>query len=235
MCTVSYVPTKFGFIITDSRDEYYARKAMLPDYYDELDARLYYPRDTVAGGTWMGASNKNHLICLMNGAFERHDRKESYRKSRGVVVKELLASDDLLEAMRSYDLTDIEPFFAIAISWNLGIQVHEFIWDGQRKTANQHDSQRAGIWSAAMTYDNDQRQEREDMLQDLFHEHSEITSDVMWDFHHRKGTPDYEEIVIDRGVLKTTSVTQFCYHEGKESFRFHDLLEDTNTQTELAW
>lgn len=235
MCTISYVPTRTGFIVTDSRDEYYAREAYSPKYYDEYGVKLYYPKDSVAGGTWMGASNKNHLICLMNGAFEKHERKESYRKSRGVVVKELLASDDMIKTIEEYSLVDIEPFFALVFSWNFGIAIHELIWDGTRKTVNKHQTSRPKIWSASMTYDMDQRQEREDMLQDLIHENAEMTPEILWDFHHQKGDADDEEIVIDRGILKTTSITQFSYLEGKEMFRYHALLTDEVSEKELYW
>lgn len=235
MCTISYIPLKQGFVVTDSRDEYFERKAIHPAFYDEYQSRLFYPRDSVAGGTWIGVSNHHHLICLMNGAFEKHIRKENYRKSRGIVVKELLAEEDLLQAVNRYDLTDIEPFFALLFSWDFGISVHEFIWDGKQKTANEHATNKAKIWSASMTYDADQRQEREDRLQDLLNENSVITSDLLWDFHHSKGTPESEEIVIDRGLLKTTSVTQFSYIEGKEWFRFHNLLTDEQQENQLIW
>lgn len=235
MCTISYVPLKNGFVITDSRDEYFKREAIAPQLYKEFNAQLFYPKDLQAGGTWMGVSNKSNLICLMNGAFAPHERKEIYRKSRGIVVKELIATDNLLQAINDYDLSDIEQFFALIFSWDLGIAVHELIWDGKRKVVQEHQASRAKIWSASMTYDPDQRQEREDMLQDLIHQNKEINAELLWNFHHRKGTTDSEEIIIDRGILKSTSVSQFRYIAGKESFHFHNLMTNELQENLIQW
>ena len=46
----------------------------------------------MAGGTWIGLSDKKRLVCLLNGGYEIHEREASYRVSRGVIVKEVLKS-----------------------------------------------------------------------------------------------------------------------------------------------
>jgi hypothetical protein len=50
-------------------------------------------------------------MALMNGAFSRHERKPFYRKSRGLVVKEILSSKELDQYLIKYDFTGIEPFY----------------------------------------------------------------------------------------------------------------------------
>ena len=74
MCTVTYIP--FGnaeFILTSSRDIPFARKkAEPPKKTVEDGVALHYPRDGKAGGTWIGFSDKNRLICLLNGGFDYH-------------------------------------------------------------------------------------------------------------------------------------------------------------------
>src|SRR5699024_7842498 len=111
MCTLSYIPNtrnKGEFIVTDNRDESVERPAHFPQVYQELNTELLYPKDKTAGGTWIGISRKKQMMALMNGAFKQHKRKKSYKKSRGLVVQELLASDDIKKAFEEYDLEGIE-------------------------------------------------------------------------------------------------------------------------------
>ena len=97
MCTVTYIPLgNSDFILTSSRDIPFARKkAAHPKKTTEDGVELYYPKDGKAGGTWIGTSAKNRLICLLNGGFKYHTSREKYTKSRGLIVKELLKADDI--------------------------------------------------------------------------------------------------------------------------------------------
>ena len=92
MCTVTFLPLpNQGFVLTSNRDVGYQReKALDPSTYEEEEVSLFYPKDGKAGGTWIGTSRNNRLICLLNGGFENHKRASSYPKSRGLIVKELL-------------------------------------------------------------------------------------------------------------------------------------------------
>ena len=82
-------------MLISNRDEAVSRKTIPPKLYEENEVSLVYPKDEVAGGTWIGSSSKNRLLCLLNGAFVKHDRKSSYKKSRGIIVKELLGVSDV--------------------------------------------------------------------------------------------------------------------------------------------
>jgi uncharacterized protein with NRDE domain len=96
MCTVTFLPlSDNGFVLTSNRDVGYQReKASDPKTYIEDDVSLHYPKDGKGGGTWIGTSRDNRLICLLNGGFENHIQQESYAKSRGLIVKELLVAID---------------------------------------------------------------------------------------------------------------------------------------------
>ena len=78
MCTVTYLPLKGNdFILTSSRDVPFSReKALHPQEFIEEGIKLWYPKDGKAGGSWIGLSSKNRLICLLNGAFEYHTSKK---------------------------------------------------------------------------------------------------------------------------------------------------------------
>ncbi|MBW7867855.1 MAG: NRDE family protein [Brumimicrobium sp.] len=229
MCTVTYFPLKgeSSFIVTHNRDEASFRKALAPQLYEELGAQLYYAKDTVAGGTWMGVSSNKQLVCLMNGAFSQHKRKVVYRLSRGIVVKELLASDDILSAAENYNLGGIEQFYALLFTWKHKVEIYELVWDGEHRFLTKVDETIPHIWSSAMLYPPQQRIEREKMLAEFMNQYGKqaIQSEFILQFHQQKEHKNGEGIVIDRGFLKTTSISQFHYTPKKQSYFYHDLSQ----------
>jgi uncharacterized protein with NRDE domain len=111
MCTVTYLPLgNNNFILTSNRDETPLRKTIPLETYEENGVELTYPKDALAGGTWIGASNKNRLVCLLNGGFTNHIRNHYYKMSRGVIVKNILSADNGVAYVDNFDFTDIEPF-----------------------------------------------------------------------------------------------------------------------------
>lgn len=241
MCTISYLPNpeKNGeFTVVNNRDESVNRPAELPRLYKEYNTVLYYPKDKRGGGTWIGLSRKKRLMSLMNGAFFRHKRQPSYRKSRGVVVKELLAADNMIEEVKNYDFTGIEPFFGIVFSWEKEMAVFELIWDGREIQLHFKDIHQPKIWSAAMTYSPKQHAMREKKFKHFLTQNksaSDLTN-RLWDFHHDKGDRKQEGVLINRGELQTTSVSQF-WHNSKipDTFRFEDLILGEEQQESLKW
>jgi uncharacterized protein with NRDE domain len=83
MCTVTYIPQSQGFIITSSRDEKLQRLTLQPAIYEHFVSEIVYPKDKMAGGTWIAVNMQNHIGCLINGAFENHQKQDHYQKSRG--------------------------------------------------------------------------------------------------------------------------------------------------------
>ncbi|UJH91072.1 NRDE family protein [Antarcticibacterium sp. 1MA-6-2] len=67
MCTVTLLPnneTTKGFILTSNRDEAAERKAVPPEIYEVNGVNILFPKDKVAGGTWIGVGENCRLICL---------------------------------------------------------------------------------------------------------------------------------------------------------------------------
>ena len=135
MCTVTYIPLgNSDFVLTSSRDIPFARKkAEHPKKTTEDGVELYYPKDGKAGGTWIGTSSKNRLICLLNGGFEYHTSRTKYAKSRGLIVKELLKADDLHKGFERIDLENVEQFTLTIVDWHKELELIEFVWDGTKK------------------------------------------------------------------------------------------------------
>ena len=110
MCTVTIIPkNNTDFILTSNRDEAPDRIALAPEFYVVNDTKLLFPKDELSGGTWIGISEKNRVICVLNGGFEFHERKANYRMSRGVVAKDFLISEKITETIESYNFEDVEP------------------------------------------------------------------------------------------------------------------------------
>src|SRR5690554_6426024 len=116
MCTLTFFPKSDGnFILTSNRDESPGRKTFPPKIYRENNVALLYPRDVVAGGTWIGASQRKRVVSLMNGGFVVHKRQAYYARRLGLIVKDLLTAEDLASYVETYDFSEVEPFTAIAV------------------------------------------------------------------------------------------------------------------------
>src|SRR5437763_13365204 len=131
MCTVTFIPSAGKIYITSNRDEKLLRKQALPPrFYFHNDVQLIYPRDEDAGGTWIAVNNNGNVAVLLNGAFIKHASKPPYRKSRGLILLDIVKSNTALKYFFSTDLTNIEPFTIVLFEKN---NLHECSWDGNKK------------------------------------------------------------------------------------------------------
>ena len=95
MCTVSFVRANDSIIITSNRHENIRRQnAVKPALYESSDKRIIFPKDPRAGGTWFAATDTGVVCVLLNGAFEKHIPVPPYRKSRGLVLLEIIENED---------------------------------------------------------------------------------------------------------------------------------------------
>ncbi|KAA1245547.1 NRDE family protein [Aquimarina sp. RZ0] len=230
MCTVTLIPTQENnFILTSNRDEAINRKTLLPEFYQVNNTRMLFPKDAVAGGTWIGVSDKSTMICLLNGGFKIHERAASYRQSRGVVVKDLLSADHLEKAIMGYNYKGIEPFTIVAANWQSDLIFYEIVWDGKEKHFRELEKE-THIWSSSTLYTDEMKAIRREWFrafeQDVF-----LTQDTLLGFHKNAGVGNKNiDLRIDRGTLKTRSVTQIVKNEEELSMRYEDLqCNEVNT------
>jgi len=227
MCTVTLFPIgENDFVLTSNRDEAPNRTSFAPEIYTVNDAEILLPKDEVSGGTWIGVSNKNRVLCLLNGGFVKHKREKAYRQSRGVVVNELLVSDDIEVSIENYDFVDIEPFTLAIADWNGQLQFFELVWDGSQKHFSRLPLE-PRIWSSSTLYSEEQKQVRLKWFQD-FKSENERTSLTALIFHKTagKGNADFG-VIMDRGIVKTTSVTQVVKTEETLEMSYDDLRTST--------
>ena len=222
MCTVSYIPiNKFDFILTSSRDVPFVReKAIKPKEYIEDNVSIMYPKDGKSGGTWIGYSSKNRLICLLNGGFTNHIIKSNYVKSRGIIVKELLKQTDIFSALSEINLINIEPFTLVIVDWNNDLQLIEFVWDGFKR----HKivlPQKMHIWSSSTLYDKKTSLMRKQWFvewQNSFcpkhlssNSFFELYRSSILSFHKNAGTGNPKtNLLMKRKGVGTVSITQVC-------------------------
>lgn len=233
MCTVSFIyKGATDFVLTSNRDEAVSRKTSAPQVYNENTVSMVYPKDEVAGGTWIGASSKNRLLCLLNGAFVKHKREGSYKKSRGILVKEFLAIDNIEGELKSYDFKNIEPFTLLIVDWNSALKLIELIWDGSKVHITQLPLE-SKIWSSSTLYNNDMQAMRKRWFSEYLSQNGS-SKDKLFYFHEYYGIGDAMlDMKIDRGLLKTVSITQFEKENNQLDIVYKDLLKHTITTSEF--
>src|SRR4026207_1041633 len=147
MCTVSFIPVKDKYIITSNRDEKLCRKiAVMPGMFEYNGQKLFFPKDTDAGGTWIVMKENGDAAVLLNGAFICHNAEPPYRLSRGIILLDIFSTEKPSVIFTKIDLRDIEPFTLVLLENNC---LYEFIWDGTEKYCKQLSINRAYIWSSA--------------------------------------------------------------------------------------
>lgn len=224
MCTLTFIPKgENNFILTSNRDEAPGRETFPPALYIENGVRLLFPKDAVAGGTWIGSSEKNRVISIMNGGFVAHIRKDFYRKSRGLVVKDLLIADDVLGEIHNYNFEGIEPFTIIIVDWNEKLRLFQLVWDGT-KAHFLEESISPKIWSSSPLYPSDLKAKRERWFSEFIKNFPDPASENILHFHKTAGEGDStSNLVMDRVFVKTKSITQIVKHEEGIEMRYEDL------------
>ncbi|MAP79776.1 MAG: hypothetical protein CL526_01685 [Aequorivita sp.] len=224
MCTVTFIPQNAtNFTLTSNRDEAPGRETKMPQIYTEDGIKLMYPKDAVAGGTWIGVSDKNRIVTLMNGGFKPHKRQPYYRKSRGLVVKDLLETTDLKREIKNYNFDEIEPFTAVLVEWDNNLQLYQLVWDG----AKYHFSEEPlapQIWSSSPLYSQEMKKMRESWFSEFLFKTVNPTADEILQFHKSAGNDDLStNLIIDRGFVKTKSITQISCKNNLVRMNYEDL------------
>ena len=169
MCTVIFMPGEDCQYFASLRDENPQRAAAeKPALYKTDAANFIAPLDSQASGTWIGANDFGNVIVLLNGAFQNHEKKPSYKISRGLIVRELLASEFPVIDWSMLDLDGIEPFTLIVWTDQM---LFELVWDGEKRHRTTHDHRAPHIWSSSTLYDEAAKEERNSRFFEWTSEH----------------------------------------------------------------
>ena len=229
MCTVTLIPKgKNDFVLTSNRDEAPNRTSLEPEIYTIKNTKLLFPKDELSGGTWIGLSEKNRVVCVLNGGFEFHERKSEYRLSRGLVANHFMITDDLIQTIDTYNFYDIEPFTIVITDWNSGLKFYELVWDGTDKYFADLPLE-AKIWSSSTLYSKAMKTERLNWFED-FKAQNDLDKNTLLTFHKTAGkNNDDFGVIMNRGFVKTTSITQIEKSEDSLIMHYESLLDNKVT------
>jgi uncharacterized protein with NRDE domain len=206
MCTVTFIKTNKGAIITSNRDEKIVRvKALAPQEYLINNIRVTFPKDPQAGGTWIAQTN-NTCVVLLNGAEEKHISAPHYRKSRGQIVLDLISGDAIID-WQLINLENIEPFTLIVYQND---KLFQFRWNGNVKENIELNPNKAYIWSSSTLYSKEIKTKREEWFTTFLNKNPQPTPNQLIDFHSFTESSNIENgLQINRNnIYKTVSITQ---------------------------
>lgn len=226
MCTVVFIPKGDRYFFASLRDESPSRpKAVVPDIYKEGDTVILSPVDAMAGGTWLGVTASCSVIILLNGGFEKHKRKTSYRKSRGLIVTELLASKLPVRDWNLMHMQDVEPYTLVV--WNEG-NLFQLVWDGEHKHGVLLKSNQPFIWSSSTLYDQQARTHRSELFQQWITMNTAVSSLSLFNFF-KSYTESENGFLMNRNEQTKTLSYTFIELQTDDSaeMQYHDFLSDT--------
>ncbi len=247
MCTLTFVPLENNdFILTSSRDEQKTRKnSELPSFTELNKTKILRPIDGDAGGSWIGITDKGRTLCLLNGAFQRHNRNTPYRKSRGIILMDLLAATSQSE-IESYNFDKIESFTLIWIEKHekrsiFSLTEYRWVEEENKLYKKIIDTKFAYIWSSATLYTSEIAEKREEWFEqwiDFYFKKGQkldIISQILWHFHVKGGEKQNaiprEQILMEDPHGGTVSLTQIISHFGLNSIKNKLTMKHYNLNT----
>jgi Transport and Golgi organisation 2 len=231
MCTVTFLPLKGenDFVLTSNRDESPKRAAI------ELISHqgLMFPREPLAGGTWICAHESKRLVCLLNGAFVKHQHRPPYRKSRGLVVLDFFKYENAEKFSLLYNFSGVEPFTMVIWENN---NLYELRWDEEMVHFQSLDVQQAHIWSSCPLYSPDIQAQRAAWFAEFLATQPHTAADVL-DFHKNAGAGDTENALVMKRAdgRQTISQTQIIYKADISQFEmnYYDFIHQSTQNAQL--
>lgn len=210
-----------GTVLTFSRDENINRPlAIPPKVYKQFGKKMVFPQDPISNGSWIIADENGTIACLLNGAFVKHERKESYAKSRGLVLLDFFRYASIPEFLDSYTFFNIEPFTMIVV--NNGI--HEIRWTGREISYKKLSENCPHIWSSATLYSEEISEKRNTWFKKWLSECETIDGEQTRQFHHQAGEGNpLIDLKMKRGDIRTLSITTIHSTENEVQLSYEDL------------
>ena len=207
MCTVTYIPVKDTIFFTSNRDEKsWRRSALPPAIYEYSSGKIMFPKDSDAGGTWIAAHENGNVVVFLNGGFKAHVPEPPYRKSRGLILLDIIENTTPVNCFTAINLNRIEPFTAVL--WD-NKQLFECRWDGAQKHCSELDAAANYIWSSVTLYDDQVIAKRKSWFDDFLNATPQPEQSEILGFHQFTGDGDTcNDLLMNReGKVGTVSIT----------------------------
>lgn len=233
MCTVTYVPTASGVLLTSNRDEKKGRKpAIPPQKRVGQNYSTAFPVDAEKGGTWFITSENGDTGILLNGARTKHQPLSYYRASRGSILPALFQTTNPINELPHFPLEEIENCTLVLYVDNA---LYQAIWDGKALTIQELNPQKPHIWSSVTLYDEAMSAQRaawfEQFLQhvahptqeDLLRFHAETEKDNLW----------YGLKMNRNNEMLTVSITSVAIENHRSVLLYEDCVAQKRYETIL--
>ncbi|MFV8341204.1 NRDE family protein [Flavobacterium sp. XS2P39] len=231
MCTVSFVHVNDTIIITSNRDEKVVRpSAIPPKEYTINGTNVIFPKDPKAGGTWFAVAANGTVLVLLNGADEKHKVALPYRKSRGLIVLDIISRVSPKDFWAEIDLENIEPFTLVLFQESALFQLR---WNGKEKVSIPLDIHKNHVWSSSTLYPAAIREKRTNWFYTFLNANPAISETEMLHFHRYTEEDNQENgLVINRNEqMKTLSITQSVIEKNKVAILHCDLIAQKEYKT----
>ena len=231
MCTVTYLPNPDNnqdgnqFILTSNRDETPKRSAVGITKIERFGKDLLYPQDPLAKGTWIATSNANQLVCVLNGAFEKHKHRPPYRLSRGIMALDFFSFENAQSFFSTYEFEGIEPFTMIIFDDGI---LYELRWDETMAWVKELPVDQTHIWASCTLYNKDWQKKRRKWFYEWEEKNKVFTQKAILDFHRNAGEGNTEfDLVMNWGnKVRTTSITSVYKKQDQVEMHFEDILNN---------
>lgn len=226
MCTVSFLPlgaSAADFILTSNRDETPSRPARFPDWQEGGESRWFGPSDPRSGGSWFGTDGEHWALCVLNGAFVKHQHRPPYSRSRGRLIPDFLAAGSSAAFLSSYDFSGMEPFTFLIVQFGNGpCSLLELRWDSQQLHQRYLAAHEPHLWSSATLYNAEQAAIKKGWFDSwLTQEQGIYTQEGIFRFHQHAGVGNAElDLVMDRGTVRTTSISSLALQNNTLQLRY---------------
>lgn len=233
MCTLSIItlrdatgPVAAGYRVVMNRDEQMERPEALAPRWRTQDegrgpCRVLAPTDPASGGTWIAATSRGMVFCLLNLNPEPAPPVPGDPESRGGIIGRLVTSDSPVEAMErlgALDLSRTPPFRLVCVGPDdSGVQgsprIHLARWD-LRALAFER-GLRTPLCLVSSGLGDSRVAQRLDLFAEIV---AGAPTPALQDQFHRHRWPDrpHVSVMMDRGEARTVSVTTVEVTAGPE-------------------
>ncbi|WP_268225483.1 NRDE family protein [Sinomicrobium oceani] len=231
MCTVTFVHTEEQVILTSNRDESIHRSAALPPHiYTINHKRLAFPKDGRSGGSWFATDSNGITAIVLNGAEAPHTPQGPYRKSRGLLLLDIISHKDPITAWKAIAPDRIEPFTILLFR---APDLTVLQWNGTYKKTAPVAARTPYILSSSTLYTEAQQEHKKQRFNDFLTSHSNITPDDLLQFHQTVKTEDTGSRLPKNPEVPvaTLSITQCILKKNEKQMRYLQLFPEKKNHT----
>ena len=225
MCTITYLPTSEGYVITQNRDESPLREpALFPRQKNTERQKLLFPKDPEGSGSWFVSEKSGTTACIMNGVYHSDKTSADFKHSRGLVPFHFFEYKSVETFLNNYAFEGIQGFTLIVVSAD---SVHKIHWN-EVSIDHQSYAPQPLIFQSNPLYNPEQKAMRRSWFLDWIKNNPE---DSILDFHkHQRQDNPTESILMDRQIVKTVSIIQRHFSPTSGLIKYAELENIENFQ-----